>query len=85
VQPISPVIPGFEHLEVVFAKDQPQYLPLPALPLDDGNQIVTHWRLSWRERLMALFRGDLYLRVMTFRKPLQPISLSLERPELQQQ
>ena len=82
MKPISPVIVGFEDLEIVYAKDQPEYLPLPALPYDNGNGIITHWRLSWKERLRALFVGDLYLRVLTFKKPLQPISLSTEKPEL---
>jgi len=82
MKPISPVVVGFEDLEVVYAKDQPQYIPLPALPIDNGNGLVTHWRLDWRERLRALFFGDLYLRVLTFKQPLQPISLSLSKPEL---
>lgn len=80
MKPISPVVKGFEDLEVVFAKDQPEYLPLPALP--SGDQVITHWRLSWSERLRALIKGDLYLTLLTFRRPLQPISLSLKRPEL---
>jgi hypothetical protein len=82
MQPISPVVRGFEHMEVVYAKDQPEYLPLPALHVDDGNGVLTHWKLSWRERLRIFWYGDLYLHMLTFRKPLQPISLSLKAPEL---
>ena len=48
--------------EVVFAKDQPEYEPLPAN--FDGRSVETKWRLSWRERLHILFRGNLYLTLL---------------------
>lgn len=76
--PITPVIRGYEMAEVVFAKDQPQYQPLPALPVDD--YVITRWRLNWLERLRALFIGDLYLTIKTFKQPLQPIRMSLSKP-----
>ena len=38
MRPVSPVIPGYQDKEVIFAKDQPEYLPLPALRLDDPLQ-----------------------------------------------
>jgi hypothetical protein len=77
---LSPVVPGFEDQEVVYAKDQPEYEPLPALLIDGGETVITRWRLSWRERLSILFRGDLYLWVYTFRRPLQPVLLQTEKP-----
>lgn len=75
MNPISPVIPGFEHSEVTYAKDQPEYKPLPALPTGDGV-ILTRWRMNRRERLRALLSGDVYLWVWTFGGPLQPVSLT---------
>lgn len=80
---ISPIVPGFEDQEVVLAKDQPEYVPLPALPVNDGRQIITRWRLSLRERLSILFRGDLYLWVWTFRRPVQPVFLETAAPALE--
>lgn len=82
---VSPVVKGQEHLEVVYAKDQSEYLPLPVLPIDDGsgsNRIVSRWKLSWRGRLRVLFSGSVYLWVSTFRQPLQPVAMTTTPPEL---
>jgi len=81
MKPVSPVAKGFEQLEVVFAKDQPEYLPLPALPIDDGNRLITRWRLTMRERLLILFHGNVYLWISTFKNPLQPVAITAEAPE----
>lgn len=61
---------------VTFAKDQPEYLPLPALLYADGK-ILTEWTFSEDERA-AVARGEnLRLWIWTFGKPLQPIALQL--------
>jgi len=60
---------------VVIAKNQPEYLPLPAIT--DGRYVITKWRMSWRERLSCVFRGHLHLAIKTFGNPLQPIKLSV--------
>lgn len=62
---------------VVFAKDQPQYLPLPANV--GHNYVETKWKLSWKERLHAFIMGSVYLTLKTYNEPLQPIRLSLLR------
>jgi hypothetical protein len=82
---VTPVVPGFGHLEVVYAKDQPEYLPLPVLPVDDGggqNRIVSRWKLTWQGRLRVLFGGSVYLWVSTFKQPLQPVALTTTPPEM---
>ena len=84
MKPISPVMKRFKHLEVVYAKDQPEYLPLPALPVNPGDEtgtVITRWRLTWRERLRVLFGGDLYLWMLTFNKPLQPVRPTFDLPK----
>ena len=78
-RPISPVIPGKKFTEVVYAKDQPQYKPLPAMRGEDGT-ILTRWKFNWAERLVLLWHGDLYLWVVTFNKPLQPLRMQVGRP-----
>lgn len=78
--PASPVLKRAEHPEIVYAKNQPPYIPLPAVRSDDGR-VTTRWRLTWRERLTLLLRGDLYLQVLTFGGPLQPVKLSVTEPE----
>jgi hypothetical protein len=65
---------------VVFAKDQPQYLPLPALVFEDGK-ILTEWTLTEEER-QRLIRGEaLRLWVWTFNQPLQPVMLEVTSEE----
>jgi hypothetical protein len=80
VRPVSPVVPGMELCEVVLAKDQPEYIPLPVAPKDDGHRIVTRWKLSVAERLRILFTGNLWLSVLTFGKPFPPVLLETESP-----
>ena len=40
----------FPGVNVVFAKDQPEYMPLPAMkiPNDPQGLIITKWQLSGR-------------------------------------
>ena len=66
---------NFPQVTVVFAKDQPEYQPLPAH--DNGRVVTTCWRLTWHERFTVLFRGNLWLQQMNFGQPLQP-----QRPDV---
>lgn len=79
MKPVSPVALDPEDRwgvsEMVFAKDQPQYLNLPALCFQDGL-VVSRWSLSWKERLSVLFGGSIYLGQLTFNTPLRPVRLS---------
>lgn len=77
--PISPVIPGYDLPETVYAKDQPEYIPLPAHRTEDGL-VITRWRLSLTERLRILFGGSLWLSILTFNRPLQPVKLTAQCP-----
>lgn len=79
--PASPVLPGLTRFESVYGQNQPEYLPLPALRNPQGTGIATRWRLSWGERLRLLWTGDLFIEVLTFGKPLQPIKPSAEEPD----
>ena len=79
MKPVSPVVPGLDLPEVVFAKDQPQYQPLPAHRLVTG-EVVSRWKLTWRERLAVVWSGNLWLTVLTFNKPLQPVMLTAFAP-----
>lgn len=65
--------PG-DYGRIVYAADQPEYLPLPVVCLaGDHGMVVSCWSLTWRERLRVLFTGRLYISILTFRKALQPI------------
>jgi len=73
----------FKHQNVEFAKDQPQYRTLPALKLDTPEgQVITCWKMSFRERLKVMFSGKVWLSLMTFNKPLTPSIMTVDRKEL---
>lgn len=74
--PASPVIPGQDLPEVIYGKDQPEYLPLPAL-VNTHGEVLTRWQMNWHERLRALLTGNVYLTVLTFNRPIQPVNLSV--------
>ena len=63
----------------VYAEDQDEYLSLPVHKSNDG--IVTScWKLSLRERVKILLFGKLYLQMLTFNNPLQPVRLDVCNP-----
>jgi hypothetical protein len=64
---------------VVYAENQPEYLPLPAHRTEDGV-VTSCWGLSFRERIKVLITGRMYLQLFTFNKPLQPIILTVNKP-----
>ena len=74
----------FPEQTVVIAKDQPEYLPLPAHRFVDDPQgrIAFCWKLTWRERLSVLWRGVLWHQVMTFNRALQPQLMTVEKPDM---
>jgi len=69
----------FPEAHTTFAKDQPEYLPLPAFISEDG-QVVTCWRFSLWERLLVLITGKMWIRQLTFNQPLQPICPQVKTP-----
>ena len=69
----------FKWSNIVFAENQPEYLPLPAFK-DPSGTVVTCWKLTFRERLKVLFYGRLYFQQLTFNYALQPQLPSVENP-----
>ena len=67
----------FEGQNVVFAKDQPEYNPLPAFRNNSPEgEVVTKWELSEEDLEAINETGCIWLQQMTFNNPLQPILLS---------
>jgi hypothetical protein len=62
------------HTIVTFAKDQPQYRPLPAIVIagPDGR-VITRWVLTDAERAQIAAGADLYIQQLTFGHALQPM------------
>jgi hypothetical protein len=71
----------FSGSNVIFAKDQKPYLPLPAYQDDiQGGRIFHCWQLSFRERIKILFTGRLWINVLNFHQPPQPIKPMVDNP-----
>lgn len=64
----------FEGQNVVYAKDQPEYNPLPAHRDSDGT-VTTCWELTPEELEEVYKTGKIWLSQMTFNRPLQPVNM----------
>jgi hypothetical protein len=76
----GPVIEGQEAEEIVFAKNQPQYKPLRCL-VDDSRgdcRVMSRWTLTDEQRRAVTEGADIYLTLLTYGNPLQPILLAVE-------
>lgn len=65
----------FKEQNVVFAKNQPEYQPLPAYRCTDPEgfgEVISCWKLSFWERLRVLFTGKIWASLCMFGKPLTP-------------
>ena len=69
----------FPECNVTFAKDQDEYLDLPAFRSNEG-EVVSCWTMGLRERLKVLFTGKVYLTLLTFNRKLQPQRLTVDKP-----
>ena len=73
----------FKDRNVVFAKDQTEYQPLPALRLNTPEgEVISCWKMSFKERLKVLFTGKVWLSLMSFNKPLTPSFMSVNRKDV---
>ena len=74
---------SFKHQNIVFAEDQPEYQPLPALRIDSPNgEVISCWKLSFIERVKIIFTGRVWLSLMSFNKPLTPSYLAVNRKDV---
>jgi hypothetical protein len=77
------ILAHFPEVNLVVAKDQPQYQPLPAYRyLGPEGRLCCCWKLSWRERAYVFLTGTIWHQVLTFNTPLQPQLLSVEKPDM---
>lgn len=71
----------FKEQNVIFAENQTEYEPLPALKTEEGD-VITCWELSDEEIELIKANKCLYLAVKTFNTPLQPIFLTVDKNEV---
>ena len=83
LQPFDgPVVVGRESEEVVFAKDQPEYIPLRTLayetyPNSGDIRVMSRWTLTPEQRKKVSEGSDIFLTLLTFGGPLQPILMGI--------
>ena len=70
----------FKRMNVVCAKDQPEYLPLPAHINEAEGLVTSCWSANLKERIRFLLTGRIYLTLLTFNKPLQPQVITVYNP-----
>ena len=70
----------FPQQTIVWARNQPPYRPLPAYT--DSRQTISLWALTWKERLLVLVHGRVWLLQMNFGEALQPQTPSVQSPFL---
>ena len=68
----------FPEQTTLFARNQPEYLPLPAYA--DGTEVISCWAMTFKERLRVLFSGAIWVRQLTFGRKLQPQKLQTRSP-----
>lgn len=74
----GPVVEGLEDQEVIYAKDQPQYIPLRTLKANGHmGQVVSRWTLTPEQRKAVAEGADIFLEISTFHQPLQPIRIAV--------
>jgi len=70
----------FSEQTIIWAKNQPPYLPLPAYTND--RETISCWKLNWIERIKIILFGKLWLRQMNFGEALQPQAPCIDSPFL---
>ncbi|MHA1345026.1 MAG: hypothetical protein ACTSO3_01365 [Candidatus Heimdallarchaeaceae archaeon] len=71
----------FKESNCTYAKDQPEYLPLPVYRSEEPEgDVISCWKLTWRERLKILFTGCFWFSQLTFHQPLQPQLPMIDKP-----
>lgn len=79
----GPVVDGLEAQEVVYAKDQPEYVPLRTLKSSGPiGRVISRWTLTPQQRQAVADGADIFLELSTFHAPLQSISMAVSDGKL---
>lgn len=73
----------FKEQNIVFAKDQPEYQPLPAFKNNSfQGEVICCWKLSLWERMKVMITGRLWINLLTFNQPLTPYLLTVNKEDV---
>lgn len=70
---------NFQESNVVYGKEQPEYLPLPA-HRDEQGIATTCWALTDDELARVLETRCIFIQQYTFNVALQPLRVIVEKP-----
>lgn len=74
---------NFKEVNVTYAKDQPEYQPLPGCKIESPQgEFITCWQLSFTERIRILFTGKMWACLLTFNKPLTPSFFTTKKSDV---
>ena len=65
------------------AEKQEEYLTLPANV--DSGVVSFAFKLTFKDSIKALFKRRIFIYTLTFNKPLQPIHVSVDEKDFEQQ
>lgn len=71
----------FPEVNAIYAKDQPEYIPLPCHKTPSGD-VITCFQLSEEELKEISETGKLWISIKTFNNPLQPIFMSTKKEDV---
>jgi len=73
----------FPEQNIVIAKDQPQYMPMPAhVSLNETGTVTCCWDLSGEEIAEIVKTGKIWHSILTYGLSVQPQLLSAFKPEM---
>lgn len=75
----------FPEKNIVIAKDQPEYIPLPAYYNPQTGAVCCCWELSEDELQQVIHTRKIWHIILTNNKPLQPQLLFVHRPQFEPQ
>lgn len=71
----------FEEVNIYMGKGQPEYKPLPAHRTKRG-EVICCFSLTEAERAKLQETGEIWLSILTFEKPMQPIFLTVDKKDV---
>lgn len=73
-----PVVDRLEHEEIIYAKDQPQYVPIRILlSKTPEGCALSRWTLTPEQRAAVAAGNDIFLEILTFGVSLAPMRMSV--------
>lgn len=71
----------FKEANAVYGANQPEYQPLPAFKAEDGTAVFC-LELDEEERKKVAETGELWVSLLTFNQPLQPIFITVNKSDI---